>query len=44
LLGVPAARERLGLLEAQAVAALTPFGAEADILRETARFVARRQA
>ena len=44
LLGVPAARERLGLLEAQAIALLEPFGADADILRETARFVARRQA
>ncbi len=43
LLGVPAARERLGLLEAQAIALLEPFGADADILREAAHFVARRQ-
>jgi farnesyl diphosphate synthase len=42
-LGVPAARARLGLLEAQAIAALEPFGAAADILREAARFVVRRQ-
>jgi farnesyl diphosphate synthase len=44
LLGVPAARERLGLLEAQAIAALEPFGAEADVLREATRFVVRREA
>ena len=44
LLGVPAARARLGLLEAQAVALLEPFGANADALREAAHFVARRQA
>jgi farnesyl diphosphate synthase len=43
-LGVPAARERLGLLEARAIAALEPFGADADILREAACFVVRRQA
>ena len=44
VLGVPAARTRLGLLEAQAIAALEPFGPSADILREAARFVVRRQA
>jgi farnesyl diphosphate synthase len=43
LLGVPAARERLGLLEDQAIALLEPFGANADTLREAAHFVARRQ-
>jgi farnesyl diphosphate synthase len=43
-LGVPAAKQRLGLLEAQAIAALEPFGTDADILREAARFVVRRQA
>ena len=43
-LGVPAARTRLGLLEAQAIAALEPFGPSADILREAARFVVQRQA
>jgi farnesyl diphosphate synthase len=43
LLGVSAARERLGLLEAQAIDLLEPFGSAADTLREAARFVARRQ-
>jgi farnesyl diphosphate synthase len=43
-LSVPAARARLGLLEAQAIAALEPFGPSADILREAAAFVVRRQA
>ena len=43
-LGVPAARARLGLLEAQAIATLEPFGPSADILREAAAFVVRRQA
>ena len=43
-LGVPAARARLGLLEAEALAALDPFGADAEVLREAARFVGRRQA
>ena len=43
-LGVPAAKQRLALLEAQALAALAPFGAEANDLREAARFVVRREA
>jgi farnesyl diphosphate synthase len=43
-LGVPAAKQRLGLLETQAFAALEPFGADADVLRDAARFVVRRQA
>jgi farnesyl diphosphate synthase len=43
VLGPPAAKARLAELEAQAIAALTPFGPEADILREAARFVVRRQ-
>ncbi|MBX9591790.1 MAG: polyprenyl synthetase family protein [Hyphomonadaceae bacterium] len=38
-----AARARLAALEAQAVAALACFGAEADILREAARFVVQRE-
>ena len=44
LLGVPEARARLDLLEAQAIALLEPFGTDADILREATHFVARRQA
>jgi farnesyl diphosphate synthase len=44
LLGAREARARLSVLEAQAIALLEPFGAEADILREAARFVVRRQA
>ena len=43
VLGGHAARERVGLLEAQAIAALAPFGPEADILRDAARFVVKRQ-
>lgn len=43
VLGLPAARERLAALEAQAIAALAPFGVEAEALRDAARFVARRQ-
>ena len=41
--GAAAARERLAALEAEAIAALTPFGAKADVLREAARFVGRRE-
>jgi farnesyl diphosphate synthase len=40
--GVAAARERLAALEAEAVAALAPFGARADTLCEAAAFVVRR--
>ena len=43
VLGPPAAKARLAELEAEAIAALAPFGAEADVLREAARFVVRRQ-
>jgi farnesyl diphosphate synthase len=41
--GVAAARQRLAALQAAAVAALAPFGAAADRLREAAAFVARRE-
>ena len=37
------ARTRLGLLEAQAIVLLEPFGSAADILREAARFVGATQ-
>jgi farnesyl diphosphate synthase len=43
LLGVDGARKRIDALLAQADAALKPFGAKADILRATARFVAERK-
>jgi farnesyl diphosphate synthase len=43
LLGLAAARDKLAGLEAEAVAALAPFGSRATVLRETARFVARRR-
>jgi farnesyl diphosphate synthase len=42
LIGVNEARARLTQLEAQARAALTPFGADASILGEAAAFVANR--
>ena len=41
--GVEAARARLVALEAEAIAALAPFGSAADTLREAARFVTRRE-
>jgi farnesyl diphosphate synthase len=41
--GAAAAREHLATLEAEAIAALAPFGARADTLREAARFVGRRE-
>ena len=44
LLGVEAARERLGALVREAEAALAPFGARAAVLKELARFVATRKA
>jgi farnesyl diphosphate synthase len=44
LLGVAEARSRLGLLEAQAIVLLEPFGSAADVLREAARFVGERKA
>ena len=40
---VRAAKERLGTIEAEAVAALAPFGGKADTLREAAAFVVRRE-
>jgi farnesyl diphosphate synthase len=43
LLGLAAARERLKDLEAEAIAALHPFGARAGALKEAARFVAQRR-
>jgi farnesyl diphosphate synthase len=43
LLGLAAAREKLAGLEAEAVAALDPFGSRAAVLKETARYVARRR-
>jgi farnesyl diphosphate synthase len=43
LLGLAEARERLKGLEAEAIAALRPFGARAGALQEAARFVARRR-
>jgi farnesyl diphosphate synthase len=43
LLGVNGARARIEALLVQADAALAPFGARADILRATARFVADRK-
>lgn len=42
-MGVAAARRLLDEVEAEAVAALAPFGDKADMLREAARFVARRK-
>jgi farnesyl diphosphate synthase len=42
VLGVPEARARLVRLQAEAVAALEPFGERAAVLREAAAFVAQR--
>jgi farnesyl diphosphate synthase len=44
LLGVEAAKARLGELVDDAAHALTPFGAKAATLAEAARFIAKRQA
>ena len=44
LMGVDAAKAELATLQAEALAALQTFGARADILREAAAFVVRRQA
>ncbi len=44
LLGVAGARERLKALVADADRALVPFGADAAMLKATARFVAERRA
>ena len=43
VLGVDAARAKIGTLIAEADAALAPFGAKADTLRAAARFIAERQ-
>jgi farnesyl diphosphate synthase len=43
ILGVAGARAKLDQLIAEADAALAPFAAKADILRETARFIAHRR-
>jgi farnesyl diphosphate synthase len=43
VLGLAKSKERLAALVAEANAALAPFGASADILREAARFVAERR-
>lgn len=42
LIGLDAARTRLAEVEAAAIAALAPYGAKADTLRDAARFVSRR--
>ncbi|MET0251848.1 MAG: polyprenyl synthetase family protein [Novosphingobium sp.] len=42
LLGADSARQRAGLLVEQAITHLAPYGAEADLLREIARFVVER--
>jgi farnesyl diphosphate synthase len=42
-LGLDKAKARLATLEAEAVAALSPFGAAADVLREAVAFVAHRR-
>ena len=44
IMGVAAAKAELARLEAEALAALQPFGPRADMLREAAAFVVRRQA
>jgi len=43
VLGIEAARKRLSGCVADAEAALAPFGKRAEILRETARFIAARE-
>ena len=43
LLGIDAARAKLREAEADAIAALAPFGDEADVLRWAARFVSQRK-
>ena len=42
LMGLDAARARLAEVEADAIAALAPYGAKADTLRDAARYVSRR--
>ncbi|KAB2918364.1 MAG: polyprenyl synthetase family protein [Hyphomicrobiaceae bacterium] len=43
ILGVVEAKARLAALEAEALAALAPFGPKADVLREATRFVVERR-
>jgi farnesyl diphosphate synthase len=43
-IGAAAARQRLAALEREAISALSPFGGEADVLREAAHFIVRRRA
>jgi farnesyl diphosphate synthase len=43
LLGIEAARAKLAEAEADAISALEPFGANADVLRWAARFVSQRK-
>jgi farnesyl diphosphate synthase len=43
LMGIAAATAKLAAVEADAIAALAPYGTAADTLREAARFMARRQ-
>jgi farnesyl diphosphate synthase len=43
LLGVEGARARLNDLVAQAEASLAPFGADGDVLKAAARFIAERR-
>jgi farnesyl diphosphate synthase len=42
LMGLDAAREKLAVLERDAIAGLAPYGAEADMLRQIAGFIVRR--
>jgi farnesyl diphosphate synthase len=42
VLGIAAARDLLARTEAEAIEALAPFGAEAEVLRDAARFVSSR--
>ncbi len=44
LLGLEAAHAKLNEAETEALAALEPFGAKGDVLREAARFVVQRKA
>jgi farnesyl diphosphate synthase len=43
LMGIAEAKARLAQTEAEAIAALAPFGPRADVLIEAARFVSRRR-
>ena len=43
IMGIAAAKDRLSVLEREALAALAPFGAGADVLREATAFAVRRE-